>query len=274
MTREMTQVPLPYIHRFVDRHGTVRHYFRRAGFPQSRLPGAPGSPEFLAAYQTALTCRQSPIGLGRESKGSVSSLIASYYQSAEWKQLAQVTQATYRNILERFREDHGDKPVGRLEREHVRRLVAAKAEKPSAANSLLKMLRILMRFATQEGWRKDDPTHGVRRIKTPTEGWHSWTEQEIALFEAYYPIGSRPRLALALLLYTGQRRGDVLRMGRQHLRDGYIDVRQQKTGERLRIPIVPGACRGARSCSSGSAHILDNEGWHPVFTRRFHELFS
>ncbi len=49
--------------------------------------------------------------------------------------------------------------------------------------------------------------------------------------------GSRARLALTLLLYTGQRRGDVIRIGRQHIRDGVIHVRQQKTGIELAIPI-------------------------------------
>src|SRR5262249_46599514 len=39
--------------------------------------------------------------------------------------------------------------------------------------------------------------------------------------------------ALALLLHTGQRRGDVIRMGWQHRRGDSIFVRQEKTGTSL-----------------------------------------
>lgn len=65
------------------------------------------------------------------------------------------------------------------------------------------------------------------------------TEDEIAQFEAKHPVGSKARLALALLLYTAQRRSDVVRMGRQHVRAGVVQVRQQKTGSMLAKPLHP-----------------------------------
>ncbi len=87
--------------------------------------------------------------------------------------------------------------------------------------------------------RADDPTIGVN-IKAPSSGgFRTWTDAEIEQFEAAHPIGTRARLAFALLLYTGQRRGDVIRMGRQHVRGGYLRVVQQKTGAALEIPLHP-----------------------------------
>lgn len=236
----MTRIKLAFIHRFTDRHGKVRHYFRRPGYKQVPLPGLPGSVEFMAAYQAALAGETAPlleIGADRTKPRSVSALAVLYYRSAEFQQLAPVTQATYRNIIERFRADHGDKPVAVLERRHVRGMVAAKAATPAAANGLFKMLRILLRLALDEGWRQDDPTYGVRRVKVRSDGFRSWTEEDIAAFEARWPSGTRERLALELLLYTAQRKGDVVRMGRQHVRSGAIEVRQGKTGARLSIPI-------------------------------------
>ena len=53
-------------------------------------------------------------------------------------------------------------------------------------------------------------------------------------FEAKHPIGSKARLALALLLYTGQRRGDVVRLGRQHIRNGVLFLLCHKFGCLLR----------------------------------------
>jgi integrase len=90
------------------------------------------------------------------------------------------------------------------------------------------------------GWRDDDPTIGVSNIKTrPSEGFHTWNEAEIAQFEAAHPIDSKARLAFGLLLFTAQRRGDVIRLGRQHIRAGFLQVRQQKTGAALEIPLHP-----------------------------------
>jgi integrase len=112
--------------------------------------------------------------------------------------------------------------------------------KPLAAGrNFLKAIRGLMRLAVAVGYRRDDPTQGVTTIKTKSDGYHSWTEEEIATYEAAHPIDSRARLAFTLLLYTGQRRGDVIGMGRQHVRDGRVHLRQQKTRRELAIAIHP-----------------------------------
>jgi integrase len=95
-----------------------------------------------------------------------------------------------------------------------------------------------MRCAIMVGLRADDPTAGIRRPRSRSAGIYAWNDQDIAAFEAAHPIGGRARLALALLLYTAQRRSDVIRMGWQHVRDGVIHVRQGKTGRELRIPIL------------------------------------
>jgi integrase len=86
---------------------------------------------------------------------------------------------------------------------------------------------------------RNDPTFGIKLKMPKSDGHACWTEDEIAMFEARYPIGSKPRLALALGLYTAQRRGDAVRIGRQHIRDGVLTVRQQKTAVTLAIPVHP-----------------------------------
>lgn len=235
----MTKVDIPYVNRFRDRHRKVRYYFRRKGFPRATLPGLPGSTEFMEAYETALAGKPLVTGAARTTPGSFSDLAVRYYDSAEWQQLAPVTQATYRNVIERFRAQHGDKPIRHLKHNHVRGFVAEKAATPAAANALLKMLRIMLRFALDENMIEQDPTRDVRRIRSKSEGHQTWSEAHIVAFEARWEIGTLPRLAHALLLYTGQRSGDVRQMGWQHVRDGMIEVRQGKTGMHLLIPIHP-----------------------------------
>jgi integrase len=272
----MAHLQLRYIHRFRDRHGKERFYFRRPGCERVPLPGLPGSAEFMAAYQSALagsTPRPQP-GAKRIQPGSFDALAIAYYQSAEFHQLAPSTKATYRNIVEDIRRRAGHLPIAYLQRDSVRHIIARRADTPAAANALLKMLRILMRLALDEGWRRDDPTAGVRRIRSKSEGFRTWTDAEIAAFEARWPIGTRERLALALLLYTGQRRSDVVRMGRQHVRGNAIEIRQQKTGERLLIPIHPHLRAALDACPAEHLTFLTTSFGKPFTFAGFGNWFA
>jgi site-specific recombinase XerD len=223
---------------FRDRHGKRRVRARRYGLTYY-FKAASGTDEFAIEYQRWLAgeALQVEVGATRTKPGSVSALVVKFYRSAEWAHLSSNTKKTYKGIIERFRADHGDKPIALLERRHVRDMVAKKAATPAAANNMLRMIRLLMRFAIEEEWRREDPTLGVKRIRTTSGGFHCWTEEEITAFERRWPVGSRERLAFALLRYTGQRRGDVIHMGRQHVRCGRIHLVQQKTKARLAIPI-------------------------------------
>jgi integrase len=230
----------PYVQAFVDRHGKARFYFRRRGYQSVALPGLPWSATFMAAYEAA---KGEPfridVGLSRTTPGTVNAAVISYFNSAAFQALAPETQRSRRRILERFRVEHGDKRIAMLQRAHIDRMVAAKAATPSAARNYLKALRAMMAHCVANDMRDDDPTHGLRTPKIKTDGYATWSEEHIAAFEARHPIGSRARLAMALLLYTGQRRSDVLRIGRQHVRNGVLHVQQQKTNAKLAIPVHP-----------------------------------
>ncbi len=259
----MTRLKLKHIHRFQDRHGHIRHYFRRSGHPRVALPGQPGSSEFMAAYQSCVAGKPLPIGASKTAPGSMSALVVSWYASAAFKGLSPASQTNYRRIVEAFLADNGDKPVAALEGRHIRGMMDAKAETPAAANRLLSILRLLMRHAVDRAWRPDDPTLYVRRIRYKSDGFATWSEADIELFEARWSLGSRARLAMALLLYTGQRRSDVIRMGRQHLRGGAIDVKQDKTGERLTIPVHPTLREAIDACPSDHLTFLMTETGKP-----------
>jgi integrase len=115
--------------------------------------------------------------------------------------------------------------------------LATFADRPSAANQVINVIRTLMRHALEAGLRTDDPTAGIRKLRSATGGFKSWTEENIAQFQRAHPVGTRARLALDLLLFTGQRRGDVVRMGRQHVRDGVLSIKQSKTGSLVEVPV-------------------------------------
>jgi integrase len=229
----MTKLHLKYVQSYRG-----YHYFRRRGAPRIPLPGIVGSAEFMAAYQEALAAAPIAIGARSRSKpGSVSAAIAGYYGSQAFRSLTGGTPVMRRAILERFREHHGDKLLASLPKEFIVALLDTMA--PHAARNWLKTFRHFIRWCEACKLVRTDPTWGIR-IRTPkSDGHHTWTEDEIAAFAAHHPIGSKARLALALGLFTAQRRGDVVRIGRQHIRDGILAIRQQKTTATLAIPLHP-----------------------------------
>src|SRR5437660_6019595 len=196
----------------------------------------------MDAYREAMAGQAAvrvKVGASRTVPGTVGALVASYLGSPDFLTLRPATRTTYRNILERFRAEHGNKRVAKLEREHVVAMVAAKLNTPAAANHWLRLIKMLMAVAVNVGMRPDDPTRGIKNIGAKSEGFHTWTEEQITQFERKHAIGTRARLALALLLYTAQRRGDAVRMGRQHIRKGELHITQGKTGTTLAIPVHP-----------------------------------
>jgi integrase len=238
---------LKYIQPFVDRAtGRPYTYFRRAGYPRVRLPGLPGSAEFMAAYQAALGTPPAAIGVGRNRPGSVSHAVASYFGSTDFRnRLTPSTQAIRRVLLEKFRRDYGDMQITTMPRRFIDTLLSTL--RPGAQKNWLKALRGLLQYCVGEGLCKEDVTATIKLAPSDSEGFHSWTDDEIAQFEARHPVGSKARLAHALLLYTGQRRGDVIRMGRQHVREVVRDgvpeevltITQQKTGTTVAMPVHP-----------------------------------
>jgi integrase len=227
--------PPKYVQAFIDRNGKSRFYFRRSGFKSVPLLGLPWSPQFMEVYEAALSGQPLQIGASRTKPGTVSAAIIGYYYDQSFLALAPSTQRPRRGILEHFRAEHGDKRIALLQRQHIITLLRSK--KRFAARHWLMAIRALMKYAVEIGLREDNPAAGVKLPDLKTDGFHSWTEAEIAQFLAYHGPGTRARLAFTLLLYTGQRRGDVIRMGRQHIRDDIMHVRQQKTGIELAIPI-------------------------------------
>jgi integrase len=175
------------------------------------------------------------VGVGRHKAGSVALAIAEYFGSAAFRSLSKGTAGSRRCILEKFREGRpGDLMLAAMPKEFIVALIDGM--QPHAARNLVKALRGLMKWAVERKLAREDVTQGIR-VKLPkSDGFHTWTEDEIAAFEATHAIGTQARLAMALALYTGQRRGDVIRMGPQHVRNGMITVRQQKTGTLVTLP--------------------------------------
>jgi integrase len=193
----------------------------------------------LAAALDGVKTQAGTVGVQRTLPGTVNALATIYYQSQGFRNLADSTAADRRRIIDKFRSLHGDKPLRGLKRVHIEQFMADKEDTPTAANNLLKILRVMLRLAVRENMISSNPTTGVEKYKIDSDGHHTWSEDEIAHYEAAHAIGTRARLAQALLLYTGQRVSDVHRVGWQHVTGAAIRVKQKKTGKVLTIPLHP-----------------------------------
>lgn len=232
----MVLLKLKHVYRSRDRQGRDRYLLRLPGRKAVTIKGAYGSPEFMANYQDAIEPVER-IHVPNGAPGTIAALVPLFFGSDKFTSKKPSTQRSRRSVLERFAENHGDKRVDNLRPRHVQAMVDAKG--PNAARHFLIAVRLLMAFAISIGWCRENPTKGVTRAQIKTPGYATWAEEDIEAFYAAYPIGTRERLALELLLWTGQRRGDVVRMGRQLIRGGVMQITQEKTGETVFIPVLP-----------------------------------
>ncbi|RVO24096.1 tyrosine-type recombinase/integrase [Sinorhizobium meliloti] len=223
---------------YQDRHDKQRIYYREPGKPQVALPGPLYSEEFWIAYHKAKAAE--PVSAGKPPvAGSMGSSIQGYYRSAEFAQLAESTQAVYRRILDAFAKEHGHAPIAGLQTKHINVLIDAKGATPAAANILRKRLSSVFEYAKSVGMIQVNPAKEAKRIKTKSKGYRTWTEADIAAYRERWKEGDSERIAMEVLLHTGLRRSDAVRLGWKHLVDDTLVISTKKSQEivELSIPI-------------------------------------
>lgn len=229
-----------YTHGYIDQHGRPRFYLRRAGYKKIPLPGLPWSPEFMAAREAALNGEwtKPDIGAKRTVAGTVNAAIVSYYQSTAFNDgLAESSRKMRRNILERFREEHGEKRMALMHKKALQAILGKNS--PAASANWRKALRGFIDHAMSLDMLTVDPLAGIKLVPIKSDGHHPWELEECARFEVHHAIGTRARLAYELMLQVGQSRCDIVRMGRQHVRNGTLSLRRQKTKVAFDVPVMP-----------------------------------
>lgn len=232
-----------YVRHYQDRTGTWRTYLRRPGKPQLPLPQPLFSEAFWTAYHKAMEGGVKPVieaGASKTQAGTFDALIAAYYKSSAFTTLEKSTQSTYGNQIEQFRKEHGTKPVAALKAKHVDAILGEIAAKSTAqAQKLRKRLVKLMALAVKWEYITDNPMLNAERVKHKTKGYETWTDDDIAAFRTHWKDGTPQRLAFEILLYTGLRRSDAVKLGRQHIQGDYIVITTKKSGDmvELNIPI-------------------------------------
>lgn len=207
-------------------------YFQRRGYRTTRIESMPGTKEFALEYAALLNGATPAIPKGKTFKA----LVSAYIKSPKYRSLAPRTARDYDKVLDWVREKLGPLPVEAMRRKDVIRARDANADTLRFANYIVQVVRILMEYAVDLGWRDDNPAKGVGLLKSDAKKREAWPDDKVEAFRA--AADERARLVFELCLGTGQRIGDVLKMRWSDVEDGGVNVRQGKTGKVLWVPFT------------------------------------
>ncbi len=265
----MPRLRPPSLQKQVTRHGKVVFYVRRGAGLRIRIHGAFGSPQFMAEYRIAVDAVSlASTPKGKVGAGSLEWLIRRYCEGSDWAALAPATRDQRENILRHVERQAGDVPFTAITRAKIIEGRENRKATPNQANNFIKTMRGFFHWALDVEIAKADPTEDVKLLTVKTDGFHVWTDEEVARFEARWPIGTRERLAFDLLLYTGLRRGDAVRLGRQRVKDGVFKLKTEKNGVVVEAPILPPLTRSIEAAPTGDLAFIAGERSKPTAKSR------
>jgi integrase len=285
------RVNFPYLIQDRDRHGNTRVYVRRHG-RKLRIREHVGSPGFARTYSDAIEAleraedRRGRGDVRAALPGTLGWLAAQYFGSRRFTAMDPKSQSTRRLVIEEcLREPPrpGAKstmaacPIERVTAGAVMMLMDRKSTKPGAANNRKKYLSALFGWAVKHRLMKANPARDAERVHYASDGFHTWTVDEVRQFEGRHRISTKARLALALLLFTGSRRGDVVTFGREHVKDGVLRFVPRKTRYKRRSlsekPVVPELARIIAASPTGDQTFLVTEYGKPFTPAGFGAWF-
>ena len=269
----MIKATLKYLVSDPDERGNERYYVRRPGRKKIRIRepyrGSDGNltPEFLKAYFVALEILERPSVPRTPRKETFYWLVDQYYRSSEFRAFDPLTQGDKRSVLDRFCKTAGNLPYAACRKEDVEASRDKRRETPGAADKLVKYLRSLFVWAIEKKLATFNPAIGVKKINT-TQGWHTWTKAEVAVYRAHHPIGTKARMALELMITVGARISDAARIGRQHEVEGWLKFvawknRNRKSRKIIECLIRPELAEALAATPTGDLTYLVNDLGRP-----------
>jgi integrase len=234
----------PHLHREFTRHKKPVWYVRVGKGPRIRLRADYGTPEFDAEYQAAFTGNS--VTKNRPLTASLAWLIERFRETPAWLSLSPATRKKRENIFHQIIESAGRQPYSAITDAHIAAGRDKRGKTPHQARAFIDTMRCLYAWAKEVGFVKVDP---AAEVKYPTlksgEGFPIWTDVDVAAYEKRWPVGTKERVWFDVLSYTGLRRGDAVRLGKQHVRDGeaVITTDKERRHDRGNNPaaLIPGA---------------------------------
>jgi integrase len=268
----------PYLQRHKTRHGGFAWYVRIGAGPLIRIKGEFGTSEFTAQYDAAVRGERPQAQPFAGKVGSLSWLIERYKESPAWKTLSLATRRQRENIFKQIvGSDGGKQPFTAVTSAGLAAARDRRGDTPAQARHLIDTMRGLFKWAKGAGHVISNPAAEVEYPAKPkSQGFPVWTEDDLARYEARWALGTKERVWLAVLLYTGLRRGDAVRLGRQHVRDGIASIRTEKSQGEIEvvIPILPDLQAILDAGPTGDLAYICGERGEPLVKESFGNMFS
>src|SRR5262245_6532649 len=229
------------------RHETTRHkkrvwYVRVGDGPRIRLKGDYGTDEFWSQYHAAVNGEPAPSPTSKTKTGSLAWLIERYRETSAWMDLSSATRRNRENHFKQVINSAGHQPYKTITQATIIAGKDRRAHTPAQARNFLDAMRGLFKWAKAAQHVTVDPTEAVANPKLRKgPGFPVWTESDVEAYYKRWPLGTKERIWLDVLLFTGLRRGDAVVIGRQHVRDGVATLRTEKSQGQITVtlPILP-----------------------------------
>lgn len=250
------KLPL-HVTRERTKYGKVKFYFRRFKGPRIRLSDELGTKEFEEAYTAALAGRMlSAPSSSIAPTQSLRWLIERYKESRAWGSLGDSTRRDRDGIFSKVIEKARNAAYLDVDRRAILNAMDDRKNTPAAANNFLKAMRGLFEWALLNEHVTADPTFGVKFNKLQSDGFKAWVIEDYFKFQQHYPIGTKPRLAVELLLHSGLRRSDIVVAGRQHLRGNIFSMQTKKTKKPITVEFPDTLLAVIKATETGDLHFL------------------
>ncbi len=265
---------MPHLHRERNRHGVHVWYVRKKRGPRFRLRSEYGSEAFSAEYEAAVQGKVAP--RGQAVGGTLQWLWDAYRKADAWTSLSPATRKQRENIMLHVLKAAGAEPFGSIQNEDITDGLDRRVDTPSAARNFLDTMRGLFQWAKARRHVRMDPTADVKAPKRrKNAGFAAWTQEDVTKYQTRWPLGTRQRVWLDVLLYTGLRRGDAALVGPSHVKDGVVTIATEKSGESVivSLPILDVLQHTLDIGPIGATWILNARG-KPFVKEAFGNAFS
>lgn len=252
-------------------------YVRRGDGPRIRIKAEFGTSEFQAQYESAAQGKPIISSASKAKTGSFQWLWDRYRETQAWASLSSATRRQRENITARVMETSGKEPYGAITEAHIESGKDRRRETPAQARNFLDAMRGLFRWARKSGHIAVDPTANVENPPKPKgEGFPPWNEDDVAAYEAKWGPGTKERVWLYVLLYTGLRRGDAVRAGRQHIKDGVLSLKTEKSGFTVPVTlrILPPLAAVLEHSAAGDMPLIRGDRGRRMTKESFGNAFS
>lgn len=275
MNFDMVRNRKPHLQHEKNRHGKWAWYVRlNRQTPRIRIHGEYGSDQFNAEYAAAVAGTPVHQPFSKPHKGSLRWLVDRWKESSDWHMTASSTKRQRENILLHVLAGNGEKPFVQITDADILAGRERRMKTPFAANNFLKTMRALFTWAKSVKLVTVNPVLEVPFLPRRTEGHEPWTIADVGSYRSKWEIGTRQRLAMEVLLWSGLRRGDAVRLGRQHLvSDDMLRIKTEKTDVVVSVKVSASLAEILKAGPTGDLAFIVGEHGRPMAKESFGTIF-